>query len=115
MMDDTLEAMDLQDDHVLNFRSSTPWHRFLNCHRAHSHALRHKEYSPIEGYFTLKRNCVGLLGFCFLPKYTAPIRMLAYGSPIDVTDEYIRMGERTCLEALVRFSMVVVNILGKSI
>ena len=38
--------------------------------------------------------------------------MLAYGVPGDLVDEYVRMSESTCLEALYRFCRAVVQVFG---
>ena len=56
-----------------------------------------------EDYFKLKQDCTGKLGFSSYQKCTIAIRMLAYGVPNDLVDEYVRMSESTCLEALYRF------------
>ena len=55
------------------------------------------EYDP---YFKLKYDCTVKLGFSSYQKCTTAIRMLAYGVPDDLVDEYVRMSEFTSLEAL---------------
>ena len=56
-----------------------------------------------DEYFVQKRNCAGNLGLLPEQKFTAVIRMLAYGSSADQVDEIARMGKSTVLESLVRF------------
>ena len=56
-----------------------------------------------DEYFVQKRNCAGNLGLLPEQKFTAVIRMLAYGSSADQVDEIARMGKSTVLECLVRF------------
>ncbi|CAL9011900.1 unnamed protein product, partial [Prunus brigantina] len=54
-----------------------------------------------DDYFVQKKNCVGDLGLLPEQKFTAVIRMLAYGSSADQVDEIARMGKSTILESLV--------------
>ncbi|KAL6272631.1 hypothetical protein ACE6H2_023323 [Prunus campanulata] len=56
-----------------------------------------------DEYFVQKKDVVGNLGLLPEQKFTAVIRMLAYGSSADQVDEIVRMGKSTILEALVRF------------
>ncbi|CAL2257215.1 unnamed protein product [Prunus armeniaca] len=56
-----------------------------------------------DEYFVQKKNCAGNLGLLPEQKFTAVIRMLAYGSSTDQVDEIARMGKSTILESLVRF------------
>ncbi|VVA38089.1 PREDICTED: putative nuclease HARBI1, partial [Prunus dulcis] len=49
------------------------------------------------------RNCAENLGLLPEQKFTAVIRMLAYGSSADQVDEIAWMGKSTVLESLVRF------------
>ncbi|XP_021825917.1 uncharacterized protein LOC110766830 [Prunus avium] len=51
----------------------------------------------------LGKNCVGNLGLLPEHKFTAVIRMLAYGSSADQVYEIARMGKSTTLKSLVRF------------
>ena len=51
-----------------------------------------------DEYFVQKRNCAGNLGLLPQQKFTAVIRMLAYGSSADQVDEIARMGKSTILE-----------------
>ncbi|XP_021801114.1 uncharacterized protein LOC110745343 [Prunus avium] len=56
------------------------------------------------------RNCAGVLGLLPEQKFTAAIRMLAYGASADQVDEIARMGKSTALESLVRFCAAVENL-----
>jgi len=56
-------------------------------------------------YFQIRFDAFGRRGLSPLQKCIATIRILAYGSPIDSVDEYVRIGESTtieCLEAFVK-------------
>ena len=53
-----------------------------------------------DDYFECKEDVVGKIGFSSYQKCTAAIRMLAYGVPGNLIDEYVRMSESTCLESL---------------
>ncbi|CAL8113275.1 unnamed protein product [Prunus armeniaca] len=63
-----------------------------------------------DDYFVQKKNCAGDLGLLPEQKFTAVIRMLAYGSSADKVDEIARMGKSTILESLVRFCDAVENL-----
>ncbi|KAL1195754.1 hypothetical protein V5N11_000224 [Cardamine amara subsp. amara] len=65
-----------------------------------------------DNYFVQRRDGLGRLGLFPLQKITAAFRMLAYGSPADATDEYIKIGESTAIESLKRFCRAVVEIFG---
>ncbi|BFG37746.1 hypothetical protein CerSpe_240200 [Prunus speciosa] len=56
-----------------------------------------------DEYFVQKKNAVGNLGLLLEQKFTAVIRMLAYGSSADQVDEIVHMRKSTILETLVRF------------
>ena len=51
----------------------------------------------------MRVDATGKMGLSPLQKCTSAIRMLAYGSPADVVDEYVRIGENTSIECLQRF------------
>ena len=57
-----------------------------------------------DDYFIAKPDACGKLGFTSYQKCSAAIRMLAYGVTGDIVDEYIRMGESTCLESMLSFA-----------
>ena len=65
-----------------------------------------------DDYFILKYDCTGKLGLSSYQKCTTAIRMLTYGVPGDLVDEYVRMNESTWLEALYRFCRAVVAVFG---
>jgi hypothetical protein len=66
-----------------------------------------------DDYFRQKPNAIGVLGASPIQKVVAAVRMLAYGSPADLLDDYVRMGESTIIECLVHFVEAVVNIFGE--
>ena len=66
-----------------------------------------------DDYFKCKRGALGKLGFSSYKKCTAAIQMLAYGVAGDFIDEYLRMGESTCLEAMYKFCRAVIAVFGK--
>ena len=51
-------------------------------------------------------------GLSPLQKCTTAIRILAYGSPADSVDEYVRIGETTAVECLERFVLGICTIFG---
>ena len=56
-----------------------------------------------DEYFQMRVDATGKMGLSPLQKCTSVIRMLAYGSPVDVVDEYVRISESTSIECLERF------------
>ena len=65
-----------------------------------------------DPYFECKADALGKLGFSSYEKCTAAIRMLAYGLPGDLVDEYVCMSESTCLLSLYNFCKAVVAVFG---
>jgi hypothetical protein len=65
-----------------------------------------------DDYFTAKPDATGKLGFTSYKKYSAAIRMLAYGVVGVLIDEYLRMSETTCLESMYKFCKVVIAVFG---
>ena len=61
------------------------------------------EVEQYDSYFIQRTDVVGVLGLSFLQKITVAYRILAYGTPADSVDEYIRIGESTAIESLRRF------------
>jgi hypothetical protein len=53
-----------------------------------------------DDYFEAKYDCTGKIGFSSYQKCSAAVRQLAYGVPGDLIDDYIRMSESTCHEAM---------------
>ena len=56
-----------------------------------------------DDYFVQRRNAANTPGLSCFQKVTASFRMLTYGVPTDVADEYARIGESTTIESLRRF------------
>ncbi|WVZ49381.1 LOW QUALITY PROTEIN: hypothetical protein U9M48_000748 [Paspalum notatum var. saurae] len=67
------------------------------------------QWSP---YFTLRKDCTNRTGLSPLQKCTAAIRMLAYGTPADMLDEYLKIAETTALECLENFVEGVIAVFG---
>lgn len=63
-------------------------------------------------YFTYRVDCTGRIGLSPLQKCTAAMRMLAYGTPADALDEYLKIGKCTSLECLDRFTRGVIEVFG---
>ena len=61
-------------------------------------------------YFTQRNDALGVRGLSSLQKMTAALRMLAYGTPADAIDDYVRIGESTTIESLKRFVKAIVVI-----
>jgi len=64
-------------------------------------------------YFQMRYDVVGRIGLPPLQKCTAVIRILAYGSPTDCVDEYVRIGECTATQCLPKFVRGVNEIFGQ--
>lgn len=67
----------------------------------------------IDRYFQQREDCTGLLGLSALQKVVAAIRILAYGLPGDVVDEYVQIGDSTAREALYHFCSAIIDAFGK--
>ena len=65
-----------------------------------------------DPYFECKTDVLGKLGFSSYQKCTAASRMLAYGIPGDLVDEYVRMSETTCLMSMYKFCQAVIEVFG---
>jgi hypothetical protein len=65
-----------------------------------------------DSYFVCKKNCTGTVGFSSLQKCTTAMRMLAYGAPSDIQEDYGRMTESTTIECLYKFYRAVVEVFG---
>ena len=68
-----------------------------------------EQYDP---YFIQRTDVVGVLGLSSLQKIIAAYRILAYGTPTDSVDEYIKIGESTTIESLRRFVKAVIAMFG---
>ncbi|XP_052189884.1 uncharacterized protein LOC127799701 [Diospyros lotus] len=66
-----------------------------------------------DQYFVQRFDVVGVPGLSSLQKMIAALRMLAYGSPADAVDKYVRIGESTTIESLKKFTKTVVEIFGE--
>ncbi|XP_052185170.1 uncharacterized protein LOC127796809 [Diospyros lotus] len=118
-------------------------HRVINRNRAEGHERLYRDYfadSPIypsqlfrrrfrmhrslflriqaaiethDQYFVQRFDAVRVPGLSSLQKMTAALRMLAYGSPANAVDEYVRIGESTSIESLKKFAKAVVEIFGE--
>ncbi|XP_040258881.1 uncharacterized protein [Aegilops tauschii subsp. strangulata] len=141
MMHAVLEAAKRAKDHVLNFKGSIKGHRVLSCKRACGHLTLMADYfAPdalfadhfcrcflmrktvfdrlyhgiwsYDDYFILKKDFLETIGFSGYKKCMAALRMLAYGTPADSCNKYLRMSEDTCGNAMVRFATAVVEMFG---
>ena len=68
-----------------------------------------EQYDP---YFIQTTDVVGFLGLSSLQKITAAYRVLAYRTPTDFVDEYIKIGETTAIQSLRRFVKAVIVMFG---
>ena len=59
-----------------------------------------------DDYFQQKFDALHNIGLSTIQKVTAALRQMAYGTPADACDQYIRIGESTALECLYRFAGV---------
>ena len=63
-------------------------------------------------YFKQKTDVLGVLGLSCLQKVTAAHRILVYGILVDLTDEYLRIGEITAIESLRAFVKAILEVFG---
>ena len=63
----------------------------------------------IEPWFKQRPNCTGKVGLFAMQKCVAAIRILAYGIPADVVDEYVRIGDSTANLAIDMFCRAVIS------
>ena len=112
-------------------RGSVPGHRMVNRDRVEGHERLYRDYfatpyvyksffrrrfrmsrplflrivnevEQYDPYFIQRTYVIGVLGLSSLQKITDAYRILAYGTPADSVDEYIRIGESTVIESLRR-------------
>ena len=57
-------------------------------------------------------DALGVLGLSCLQKVIAAQRILAYGIPADLTDEYLQIRESTGIESLRAFVKAIVEVIG---
>lgn len=72
-----------------------------------------RSLSQWSSFFTQRVDCAGRVGLSPLQKCTAAIRMLAYGSPADSLDEYLKIGKSTSLHCLDMFARGVIDVFGE--
>jgi len=65
-----------------------------------------------DSYFLMRHDATGRMRLSPLQKCTAAICILAYGSPADSVDDYVRIGESTAMECLDKFVRGVHQIFG---
>jgi len=65
-----------------------------------------------NSYFKQRTDVLVVLGLSCLQKVTAAHRILAYGIPTDLTDEYLRIGETIAIESLRVFVKAIVEVFG---
>ncbi|CAH9096024.1 unnamed protein product [Cuscuta epithymum] len=63
-----------------------------------------------DSYFSLKFDATGKEGLSPLQKTIAAVRMLAYGCPADLLDEYVQIGESTAIQSLKHFCDAVISV-----
>jgi hypothetical protein len=68
------------------------------------------QWSP---YFTYRIDCAGRIGLSPLQKCTEAMCMLAYGSPADALDEYLKIGKSIALHCLDMFARGVIEVFGE--
>jgi hypothetical protein len=66
-----------------------------------------------DDYFEAKYDCTGKIGFTSYQKYSVAVRQLAYGVSGDLIDDYMRMSESICHEAMYRFCEGVIVVFGE--
>ncbi|KAI5318513.1 hypothetical protein L3X38_038221 [Prunus dulcis] len=67
---------------------------------------------PFDDYFKQKLDATGKLGFLPQVKMTAAMRMLAYGTAVDLNNDYLKIADTTSFEACKRLYHAVKNIYG---
>ena len=67
------------------------------------------QWSP---YFTYRVDCASRIGLSPLQKCTTAMHMLAYGTPLDALDEYLKIGKSTALVCLDKFAQGVIDVFG---
>jgi hypothetical protein len=65
-----------------------------------------------DNYFKKKCDACGKEGLSAMQKCVAAIRILAYGVPADVVDEYMHIGESTARQSLQHFCRAVIEVFG---
>nr|XP_034898116.1 uncharacterized protein LOC118036498 [Populus alba] len=89
---------------ITGYRGSIPGHNIVNRNR--------KEVEAHNPYFKQRTDALGVFGLSCLQKVTAARRILTYGIPADLTDEYLRIEETTTIESLRAFVKAIVEVFG---
>ena len=126
---------------IRRHRGSVPGHIMVNRDRVEGHKILYRDYfttpcvyesffrrrfrmsrpffirivnevEQYDSYFIQITNVIGVLGLSSFQKITVAYRILAYGTPADSVDEYIKIGESTAIESLRRFVNVVIAMFG---
>ncbi|XP_022019886.1 uncharacterized protein LOC110919948 [Helianthus annuus] len=63
-------------------------------------------------YFKQKADAKETLGFTGIQKCTSALRVLAYGNTTDITDEYLKMAEKTTRDTFEHFCRGIINLYG---
>lgn len=63
-------------------------------------------------FFQQRSDARGRMGFTALPKCTAALRLMAYGTTSDSVDEYLQMSERTARDSMYHFARGVIEVFG---
>ena len=71
------------------------------------------EVKANDDFFVQRNDATGFPGASSLQKFTAAIRMLAYGCSSDSLDEYLRMSETLIWKCFARFCLGVVQCFGE--
>lgn len=66
-----------------------------------------------DNYFEQKYDAARRLGFSSMQKISAAIRLLAFGLPVNLAGENLKMGESTTIESLHRFCSAIIEVFGK--
>ena len=101
LVEDYFAADPLYDESMFRTRFRMNKHLFLRIVNALG------QWSP---YFTYRADCSGRIGLSPLQKCTAAMRMLAYGTPADALDEYLKIGKSTALECMDKFARGVIAV-----
>ncbi|XP_058180032.1 protein ALP1-like [Rhododendron vialii] len=78
-----------------------------------SRPLFHKILGKLQEHdvtFVQRNDATGAVGLSGIQKMTAALRMMAYGTPADSLDEYLKIGGSTAVESLQSFCRGVISI-----
>ncbi|XP_021742759.1 uncharacterized protein LOC110708845 [Chenopodium quinoa] len=91
-----------------------PEHIFLRRFQMRRELFIHsvEELGKNSEYFQQRVDTAKILVLSPFQKCTAAIRILAYGSPADAVNEYIKIGESTALECLFKFCRAIIDVFG---